>query len=83
MSFGTFIAYDFLGNAASIGGVLYSGYFLGSYWQSFSELFNIAGWIFLGFIVMAALAVTVWYRNHTRGETASRRIRTDERRIRQ
>jgi membrane protein DedA with SNARE-associated domain len=61
--FGTFLLYDFLGNVVSIGGVLYAGYFLGIHWQDFSMFFSIAGWILLGFIVIAALAVALWYRN--------------------
>jgi membrane protein DedA with SNARE-associated domain len=63
ISFGTFLLYDFLGNVVSIGGVLYAGYFLGIHWQDFSTFFSIAGWILLGFIVIAALAVALWYRN--------------------
>jgi membrane-associated protein len=66
VSFATFLLYDFLGNIVSIGGVLYAGYFLGINWQDFSKLFSIAGWIVLGCIVIAALALSLWYRNHNR-----------------
>lgn len=62
--FGTFLLYDFLGNVVSIGGVLYAGYFLGIHWQDFSTLFSIVGWIVVGCIVIAALAVSLWYRNY-------------------
>lgn len=64
ISFGTFFIYDALGNLVSIGGVLYTGYFLGVHWQDFSTLFSIAGWILLGAVVIAALAVALWYHNH-------------------
>jgi membrane-associated protein len=64
--FSTFLLYDFLGNVISIGGVLYAGYFLGIHWQDFSQLFSILGWILLGCIVIAALGVSIWYRNRRR-----------------
>jgi membrane-associated protein len=66
ISFGVFLFYDFLGNVVSIGGVMYAGYALGIYWQNVTPFFDIAGWIFLGIIVIAALAVSLWYRNRGR-----------------
>ncbi len=64
IGFGTFLLYDLLGNLVSIGAVLYAGYFLGVSWQDFSGLFIIVGWIVLGFIIVCALVIAVWYRNH-------------------
>jgi membrane-associated protein len=63
IGFGTFLLYDALGNVVSIGGILYAGYFLGIHWQDFSTFFSITGWILVSFIVIAALAVALWYRN--------------------
>jgi membrane-associated protein len=61
--FGTFLVCDFLGNIVSIGVVLYAGYFLGIYWQDYSDLFSILGWILLGTTLIAALGIALWYRN--------------------
>ena len=60
IGFGTFLLYDLLGNLASIGAVIYAGYFLGINWQDFSGLFTIAGLLLLGLAVTAALAAAVW-----------------------
>jgi membrane protein DedA with SNARE-associated domain len=60
IGFGTFLVWDVLGNLASIGGVIYAGYFLGANWQDFSGLFSIVGWILLGLVVTAVLAGAVW-----------------------
>jgi membrane-associated protein len=65
--FSLFLLYDFLGNLVSIGGVLYAGYFLGVHWQDVSGLLSIVGWILVAFVVIAALAVSLWYgRRRTR-----------------
>ncbi len=65
---GTFLLYDFLGNCASTGGILYAGYLLGTNWQDFSSLFNIAGYILLGLIVIFALGFVIRYiRNSNKG----------------
>jgi membrane protein DedA with SNARE-associated domain len=66
--FGMFLVYDALGNIVSIGAVLYAGYFLGNNWQDFSGLFSTAGWILLCTVVIAALAVALWYRNYNRAK---------------
>lgn len=60
-----FLIYDGFGNLVSTGAVLYVGYVLGTDWQDFSGLFSIAGWIFLGVIVIAILFSIMWYRHRT------------------
>ena len=66
VSFATFLIYDMLGNTLSISIVLCAGYFLGIHWQDFLSLFNTVGWILIGCVGIAAVAVALWYRNHTR-----------------
>jgi membrane-associated protein len=66
--FGIFLFYDILGNSISIGVVLYAGYFLSDHWQDFSTLFSVVGWILLCSATIVALAVALWYRNHTAKE---------------
>jgi membrane-associated protein len=62
VSLATFLLYDFLGNLASDGGLLYAGYFLGVHWQDFTGLFNITDYILIGVVVIAALSVVMWHR---------------------
>ncbi len=66
VSYPTFLTYDILGNLASDGGILYTGYFFGANWQEVSGIFSLAGWIAFGTIVLIALAIAAWYRNHDR-----------------
>ena len=66
VGFMTFLFYDFLGNLVSNGAVLYAGYFLGIHWQDFLNLFNIVGWILMALVIIAALAIALWYRTRKR-----------------
>jgi membrane protein DedA with SNARE-associated domain len=66
ISWTTFLLYDILGNLVSNGIVLYAGYFLGVHWQDFTGLFNIVGYILAAVLIMAALAVALWYRHRRR-----------------
>ena len=67
--FEKFIFYDFLGNFVSTGSVLFTGYFLGIHWQDFLNLFNLAGWIIFGMILIILFLLFLWYRkNHNIGK---------------
>jgi len=62
VSFATFLFYDFLGNLASDGSLLYAGYFLGIHWQDFTGLFSITDYFILGVIIVVVLSVVIWKR---------------------
>ncbi len=61
---GLFLAYDASGNIVSLGLVLYLGYTLGDYWQSFSGVISIVGWIM--FVILALIALVVIFRKQLR-----------------
>jgi membrane-associated protein len=61
----TFITYDILGNFISNFAVLTVGYLAGSYWQNFSSLISIAGWI-LFVIIILFLVIRVFIRRQHR-----------------
>ncbi len=69
--FGIFLWYDFLGNVVSTGGVLYIGYILGINWQSFTGLFDIAGWAVSALVVLLVLVIIIWHKNRTRKRHAA------------
>jgi membrane-associated protein len=62
VSLAVFLFYDFLGNLASDGGLLYAGYFLGVHWQDFTGLFNITDYMLIGVVIIAALSVIMWHK---------------------
>jgi membrane protein DedA with SNARE-associated domain len=53
--FGTFLFYDFLGNFIEPGAALTIGYLVGSYWNDFSNIFELVGAIFAVAVVMFIL----------------------------
>ncbi len=62
----TFLVYDFLGNLASDGLILYSGYFLGVHWQDFTGLFSLTDYILVGVTIIAIVGVLYWRKKHNR-----------------
>lgn len=55
VSFKTFLAFDVFGNVVSLGIVILAGYYLGDYWQTFSGVFSIVGWIVFAMLAAAGL----------------------------
>ena len=60
--FYVFIFWDFLGNLACYGSIMYIGYFFGVHWPDFAPLVSIAGWVIFLVIAITALSVALWYR---------------------
>ncbi len=70
---GIFVLYDLLGNFVSTCIVVVIGYLAGSYWQNFSGLIDIAGWILLAAVVLFITLRTFLRRHrhsqHSHGST--------------
>jgi membrane protein DedA with SNARE-associated domain len=60
ISFKTFLVFDVIGNLASLWIVITTGFYLGDYWQSFSGVASIIGWIV--FALLAACGILVIFR---------------------
>lgn len=63
----TFFFYDLVGNGFEIFAVMFLGYAVGSYWENFSSLLNLLGWLFLVAILIAIVLGITWKRRAGRG----------------
>ena len=57
VSFKTFLLFDLLGNLVSLTLVISAGYYLGDYWQNFSDVVTTTGWIIFAILTTGAILV--------------------------